>query len=310
MMRISVAGILLGLLLALGVSPSGVAQESEHVTLPGAVWAIIPPPGFVVVAEPFALFRHASGTYIMLQDRPKGPVTKSDFNASPDIRLDELTEVTVDGKHGFLAVAHYQSRQATFILLSVEGEATNGRISAMIPDSAADKVSLDEIRKAVLSAVERPKAIDERLTDLSFGPSAMSGMRIVHYVPGVVLILTDGPLDDPEVMSEQNYAIIDTHDTGGVAFDPTGNLGAMVRRLKESYPDARMLSSQILKRPEGNIAEIRYERTTKLSGLIVGGVTWAKPLGSRAVIMVCQHPRGDEAAFVRLLRILDGLREK
>jgi hypothetical protein len=313
MMRISVAGILLGLLLAF-VSTTGGAEEGEHVTLPGAVWSIIPPPDFNIVTEPIAAFRHPSGAIILLQDSPRQPLTKADFEMDPsqaaDMRVDEVTEVTADGKHGFFTIVHLASRQATSVMLTVEGVGTNGNIIAVIPDKAASAVSLDAVRKAVLSAVERPKSTDERLADLPYKLGEAAGMRVVVYIPGGALSLTDGPLDDLEIASDQSFAILSTVDAGGATFDPSGELGAMVQRIKQEYPDAQMLSSQVLETPDGNIAEIRYERTTKTSRLIVGGVTWAKPLGRRAVIMICQHPRGDEAAFARLQLVRDGLRVK
>lgn len=311
-MRISIAGVLLGLLLAVTIVRPGMAQE--HVTLPGAVWAIVPPPDFRMATEPIAAFRHPAGAIILTQDTPKRTIKRSDLEVPPDqaaeMRVDELTEVTVDGKRGFLAIAYITKRQATTVVLMIEGEQTNGNIVAVIPDKAAGAVSVNDMRAAVLTAVERPKTIDERLTDLPFKLGGASGMRVASYVPGGFLLLTDGPRDDPEEVSDQSFAMLLTMDTGGETFNPMGDLGPMVQRIKQEYPDAQILSSQIFERPEGNIAEVRYERTTKTSQAIVGGVTWAKPLGNRAVVMICQHPRRDEAAFAKLQRLRDGLEAK
>ena len=314
-MRTSIAGILLGFFAVLGASGIGIARDAEPITLPGAVWGVVPPEGFAPVTDPIAAFRHPSGAAILVQDSPKQPVTRADFDAAPgheaEMRVDELTEVTVDGNRGFLLVAHMNPRQAMSVTLVVEGTETNGNIIAVIPDHALPQMPVEVLKKAVLSAVERPKSIEDRLVDLPFRLGDTQGMRITQYVFGGFVSLTDGPLDDFEESADQSFAMLLTMDTGGAKFDPTGELGPMVQRIKQEYPDASILSSNVIETSDGNMAEIRYERTTKLSRMVVGGVTWAKQLGdSRAVVMICQHPRGDEIAFAKLRRVRDGLRSR
>ena len=313
-MQMIVAAIL-GLLAAFGASTTAAAQDGAPIALPGAVWAIVPPPGFTVIANPIAAFRHPSGALILVQDSPKQPVTKADFDPAPghedEMRIDELTEVTAGGNHGFLLVAYMNARQAKSVTLTVEGKETNGTIISLIPDHALSQVSVEMMKTAVLSAVEQPKSMEDRLVDLPFRLGDTQGMRVADYVFGSFVSLTDGPLDDPEAATDQSFAMLLTMDTGGAVFDPTGELGPMVQRLKQEYPDASILSSSIIETPDGKIAEIRYERTTQTSHLMVGGVTWAKQLGdSLAVIMISQHPRGDEAAFAKLRRVRDGLRAR
>jgi hypothetical protein len=283
------------------------AISQEPVALPGAVWAIVPPQGFQVVAEPLAAFRHASGAAILVQDTPSKAVTKADFDPKPGeeglVRVDELTEVTVNGNHGFIFVGHMEGRSAMTVTLSIEGKQRNAFIIAVVPDNALPDVPIATLKAALLTAVERPKTEDERMADLPFRFVGDMEMRVVDYMPGGFVNLTDGPGDDAETHTDQSFAMLLTMDTGGQSFDPTGALGPMVQRIKQEYPDARILSSEIIEAKEGSFAQIRYERTTKTTRLVVGGVTWTKSLGDRGMVMICQHPRGDQVAFAKLKRL-------
>src|SRR5690242_17825581 len=105
-MRSLIPRIVVGLVVAMVAPNPSAAQEAMN--LPGTVWALVPPPGFIMITEPSALFGHPSGAFIAVEDMPKGPVTQADFDFAgedaADMRLIDLTEVRLDGKHGFLAI--------------------------------------------------------------------------------------------------------------------------------------------------------------------------------------------------------------
>jgi hypothetical protein len=201
------------------------------------------------------------------------------------------------------------ARNAKMVTLIVEGTQSNGNIIGVMPNND-DAAQLGPMRTALLSTVERPRDADDRLAELPYRIGDMSGMHVFQNVPGSLVGLTDGPSDDIETASTQNFAMLVSMDMGGATYDPTGELGAMVQRLKQQYPDVSILSSEVIDAPGGKLGEIRYERTTKASNVIVGGVTWAKPLGSNVLVIVAQHPRGDDAAFARLVRLRDGIKPK
>lgn len=310
-MRISALNLprLLFLLFALLAASS--ADATEPVTLPGAVWAVVPPPGFTVVTEPMAVFRHPAGALLMVQDSPKRAVSKTEFDIPPEqagqMRVDEVAEITVDGRHAVLAIVYVHAQRALSVALMVEGEDSNGAIIAMLPDAAASQVSVAALREAVLTAVERPKPIEARLESLPFKIGDMAGMRVAFYAVGVMLQLTDGPSDDPDEAASQAFANLMTMEIpAGTALDMQADLAPMEARLRQEYPDANILGSTVLKTQTGDVAEIRYERRTKASKP-VAGVTWFKVIGGRGLVMICQYPVGDATALAQLAKVRDGI---
>lgn len=300
---------LLFLLLALLVARH--ADAAEPVTLPGAVWAVVPPPGFTVVTEPLAVFRHPAGAMLMVQDSPKRALTKAEFDVPPEqagqMRVDEVAELTVNGRHAVLAIAYVHAQRALSVALIVEGEASNGAIIAVLPDAAASQVSVATLREAVLTAVERPKPIEARLESLPFKIGDMAGMRVAFYAVGTMLLLTDGSSDDPDEATGQAFANLMTIETpAGATLDMQTNLAPMTQRIRQEYPDANILGSTVLKEQSGDIAEIRYERKTKASKP-VAGVTWFRVIGDRGLVMICQYPIGNATALAQLAKVRDGI---
>ncbi len=310
-MRVSTLNLPRLLFVVLALLMPAAVGAAEPITLPGAVWAIVPPPGFTVVTQPLAIFRHPSGAMLMVQDSPKRTLTKAEFDIPPEqagqMRVDEVAEITVNGRRAVLAIAYVHVQRAFSVALMVEGEDSNGAIIAVLPDAAASQVSVAALREAVLTAVERPKPIEARLQSLPFKIGDMAGMRVAFYAVGVMLQLTDGPSDDPDEATNQAFAHLMTIEIpAGTALDMQNDLASMEARLRQEYPDANILGSTVLKTQTGDIAEIRYERRIGASKP-VAGVTWFKVIGGRGLVMICQYPVGDATALAQLARVRDGI---
>ena len=302
------------LLLLIIATAAGIGHSQELVTLPGGVWAIVPPEGFDAVKDPVALFRHPSGAAIVVQDTPKGPVSKSYFDMTPEqqsqVRLDEVTEVTVNGRNGFLGVLYIHARHAINILLVLEGETSNAMIVAILPDKAVAQVPVEALRQAVLTAVERPKDINARLDDLPFVIGDMAGMRVATYAVGVAVLLTDGPLDDMDQAADQTFTqMASIKIPPGEALDQDMPLGPVKERILKMFPNAVVLDSVMIETAQGNVMEVRYERRTS-GGELVAGVTWVKLIGDRMTVMICQYPVGADESLAKLAKVRDGLRAK
>lgn len=312
-MRISIAGLLFALAVALGFANASLAEE-QFVTLRGGIWAIVPPPGFVVLSEPVAGLKHPSGAFILIQDTPKGPVSRSFFDIPPaqqaQVRVDEVSEVTVNGKNGFLGALYVRKDRATNIILILEGETSNAMIIAILPDKAAGTVPATAIREALLTAVEQPKDINDRLADLPYVIGDMAGMHVATYAAGIAVLLTDGPSDDMEEAAEQVFAqLASLKNPSGQPLDKDMPMGPVRDRVLKKFPDARILTSGIIDTPQGNVLEVRYERTTTASKP-VAGIMWLKLIDDLMVVMICQHPPGDDEAVTKLETIRAGLRAK
>ncbi|UVK38068.1 hypothetical protein LHFGNBLO_005195 [Mesorhizobium sp. AR10] len=287
------------------------AEDAAPVTLPGGIWAIAPPPGFSAIREPTAAFRHPSGAIILVQDMRKGPIQRSYFDIPPahqsEVRVEEVTDVTVNGRRGILSVVYTRARRTLSIIALVEGETSNGLITALLPDNAG--ISLKSLRASVLSAIERPMAMEDRLKALPFTMVDMAGMRVAYYASGTSVVLTDGPLDNKNQAPEQTFAQIYS-----IGISPGENFGknelaGITAQFMRMFPGARLLTNAVIDTPQGDTFEVVYERETT-TGKPVAGVTWMRVIGSRAVTMICQHPRNDKAALAKLVRIRDGLGAK
>lgn len=313
-MRCLIWRFVAGLALALTIISQSAAQEGGYVTLRGGIWAIVPPPGFIVLSEPVAGLKHPAGAFIVIQDTPKGPVSRNFFDIPPaqqaQIRVDEVSEVTVNGKRGFLGVMYVHKDRATNILLLLEGETSNAMIMAILPDKASGTVQVAALREALLTAVEKPKDIADRLADLPYVIGDMAGMRVATYAAGVAVLLTDGPLDDMEEAAGQVFAqLASLKYPSGKPLDKDMPLGPVADRVLKKFPDAHILTSGIIDTPQGNVLEVRYERTTKV-GKPVAGIMWLRLIDGLMVVMICQHPIGDGEALTKLTAIRAGLRSK
>jgi hypothetical protein len=312
-MRILLATVLAGFLLAFG-SPNPSAAQEQLVTLRGGIWAIDPPDGFVVLSDPVAGLKHPSGAFIVIQDLPKAPVSRTFFDIPPDqqaqARVDEVSEVTVNGRRAFLGVLYIHAQRSLNIMLIVEGETSNGMITALLPDNAVGKVSVEELRQAVLTAVERPKDISARLEDLPFVIGDMAGMRVATYAVGVAVLLTDGPLDDMEETADQTFVQVGSvKNVSNERLDENTPLGPIVDSMRKKFPAARILSDGMIETPQGNVLEVRYERTTK-TGKPAAGVMWLKIVGDRMLVLICQYPVGNSEGLAKLVAVRDGLSAK
>lgn len=302
----SIRACLLGLLLVIASAPQ--AYPAEPVTLPGAVWALVPPPDFEVKTSPFTFFQHPSGAGIMVQDTPRAPILRSQMewtgNVAEEGRLDELEEVIVDGKKGFLIVVYMPSHQGTTVSLVLEGEHSNAQIVVAIPDSAKSLFPIGALKQALLTTVERPAGADDRLASLPFAIGDRAGMRVAHIVAGSMLVLTDGPSDDYFTAADQPFAILMTSPVPvGVTVDARAELDALIARLRQEYPSATDFSARVFEEGGDEIAEITFAHIVGTQA--VAGVSWSKAVGERLMMMIGQYPVDDEAAMARLRGIFD-----
>lgn len=313
-MRILLAVLLTGFLLVLG-SPGPSAAQEQLITLRGGIWAVDPPDGFVVLSDPVAGLKHPSGAFIVIQDVPKAPVSRTFFDIPPDqqaqARVDEVSEVTVNGRPAFIGVLYIHAQRSLNIILLIEGETSNGLLTALLPDNAVGKVSVDELRHALLTAVERPKDISARLEDdLPFVIGDMAGMRVATYAVGAAVLLTDGPLDDMEETADQTFVQVGSvKNVSNEKLDENTPLGPIVDSMRKKFPAARILSNGMIETPQGNVIEVRYERTTK-TGKPAAGVMWLKIVGDRMLVLICQYSVGDSEGLAKLALVRDGIAAK
>lgn len=287
------------------------AEGAAPVTLPGGIWAIALPPGFSVIREPSAAFHHPSGAFILVQDMRKGPIQRSHFDIPPahqsEVRVDEVTDAKVNGRPGIISVMYTRARHTLSIVALVEGETSNGLITALLPDNAG--ISVKALRASVLSAIEQPMAMEERLKALPFAIADMAGMRVAYYESGTPVVFTDGPLDNKNQAPEQTFALLYSIGISPGETFGKNELPAITAQFMRMFPGARLVANAVIDTPRGDTFEVVYERETT-TGKPVAGVTWMRVIGLRAVTMICQHPRNDKPALAKLVKIRDGLAAK
>lgn len=294
------------------------AEATEATTLPGGVWAIVPPPGFEMTLDPIAAFRHPEGAGIVIHDQPREPVTRAEFErervaaeragAVPPagLRIDEVEEVTVDGKRGLLIVTYSPSQRRTNVQLQIEGETLNGVIDAVVTD-AARSPSLDALKRALLTAVERPAEMEDRLASLPFVIGDLASLRVARIAVGPAVVLTDGPADFPGLTADQAFATVQTGRLATVPSDLRTALDAMTAQTRRMVPDAVDFSARVIEEGGAQIAEITYRRLVGRPGSWAAGVAWSRVNSGRLITALCQYPLGDEAAKARLRRLFDSV---
>ena len=225
-----------------------------------------------------------------------------------EVPATEVSEIVVNGKRAILGLYDDRQRQASTMVLIIEGDETNGYLIATIPDAARARISLDDIRTALLTAIESPVALQDQMAGFPFSIDDMGDFRIAARVAGMSLILTDGPMDDMDKASGQSFVTIAAVGTGANSVDLARDLDAMTARFTQEHPGARFEKGRILTTARGEVAELAYERELP-DGSLVAGVIWARLMGDHVVLVSCQYPPGDDEAFRRLESLRDGLRE-
>jgi len=289
------------------------AEATEPATLPGGVWAIVPPPGFEMTLDPIAAFRHPDGAGIVIHDQPRSPVTRAEFERERagsvppgGLRIEEVEEVTVGGKRGLLIVTYSPAQQRTNVQLQIEGAASNGVIDAVVTD-AAGSVSPDVLKRALLTAEERPSGMEERLASLPFVIGDLASLRVARITIGPAVVLTDGPVDFPGLAADQTFATVQTGRLATAPADLGAALEAMREQTRRMVPDAIDFSARLVEEEGEQIAEISYRRLVGRPGAWTAGVAWSRVSEGRLVTALCQYPFGDEAAKRRLRRLFDSV---
>ncbi len=294
------------------------ARSEEPVTLPGGVWAIVPPQGFEITHDPILAFRHPAGASIVVQDEPRTPITLAEFERERiaaeragtvlpgQLRIDEATEVTVDGKRALLIFIYSPTQKRTNLQLQIEGEQLNGVIDAAVADGVT-AVSVEDLKQALLTAVERPTEMQDRLASLPFVIGDLASLRIARITIGPAVILTDGPSDYPGQAADQIFAIVQMRTLPTAPPDFRQELTGMTAETRRMFPDANNFSARVIEEGGEQIVQITYRRLIGRPGTLVAGVTWTKVNNGLIVTAICQYPLANGAAEKRLRKVFDSV---
>jgi hypothetical protein len=192
--------------------------------------------------------------------------------------------------------------------LAIQGE-TAGTIVAVLPDDARAAVPLAGLKAALLTAVERPQTLEERLVEFPLAISDFADMRLVSTISGIGAILTDGPINTIEGGHDQPFSMLITLDAPTEPFTVEGEGPDLTARLQSVYPDVAIQSSILKQTPGGPVIEMAFKRPDD-GAVPRDGIVWARIVGNRMLMMINQVPSGNPAFLERLARVRDGVSPK
>ncbi len=288
--------------------PSDAPLAPGVVVPPGAGWGIVPPEGFVLMTQPVVRFQHPRGLMLMVQETPKGPVSKAEIEKENDkrVRLDSVEELTVNGRPAVIFQGYYAERKAQLISSVLQGAEGNVMVIVMVPDAARDVVPMAALRAALTSAVERPRSDEDKLASLPFRIGDRVGMRLSFIGLGTVAILTDGASDDVDTPSQSFATILAIKLQPGQTINFDRDIHAMAVRVEKQFPGTSIVSKRVIEVDGVKMAEIAYDRPAKL-GAKVSGVAWAKVTGGALALIMGQYPAGNTKARARLVTLRDSV---
>ncbi|WEZ84085.1 hypothetical protein P6U16_05090 [Rhizobium sp. 32-5/1] len=290
-------------------------QAGEAVPVPGTSWSIEPPPGFTLTRDPLTMFIHPSKAVVMVMQTPQAALKLSDLGEVGSVqgegnnitRMDEMREVTIGGRHALFFKGHMLARNSDMMAAIIEGQGSNAMVIAAIPANAAAAVDKAAMEASLLTAIEVTQTMDQRAAALPYRFDDLAGMRIADVIVGSVAIVTDGPSNDMASTPDQPFAMVFVADAQGQSVLSAEGDGPTVRaRITQEYPDAAFLGTIMRDMKQGRVLEVTYTRKDKETQKALAGIAWFRIDGSKAVMMIAQHPMSG-FHYDRLLKVWDGL---
>lgn len=302
-MRLSVVLPILALLL------SPVLARAQAVYQPGSSWGIVPPAGFAASRTGGVSFEHPSGAIIVIttstQRHDRSRMTQPGGvrgEGADQIRIEALTDVEVGGRKGFLMTGQAVNGSYRFITVLAQGE-TAGTAMAIVPTSALGQIDLTAIRAALFTATERLLAPDEQLDGLPIRLAERDGMRISSILPGLGLVLTDGPEDRAAAALKQSFVWIVA--APGDLFEPGRDEKLLGRRFSAVIDGVTVQNTASREIRGTRVIEARFDRTRP--GSVRSGLLWTRPVGRLNIFLWIEAPPGSKPDAARLERIFSGL---
>jgi hypothetical protein len=296
-----------------------IALPSPPVPYPGTSWSVSPPPGFALVTNPAAMFRHPDGSFIIMLESPRERLNLRDLGAigsttaagTPNEgRLEATEQLTVNGRPAILMRLKMARRALVNHSVIIEGEHGNVTVALAIPDRVAGPDPA-AIRAALLSTIETPRSADQRLGDVPFRLTDLAGMRVAHIIANSVVILTDGPGDQMDVAIAQSFAMISQFpQRPGARFDAARDVTKVAALIQQQYPNASILTQRAEQMARGPVAAVTYRRTPPGANGPVAGTAWAWESGGNFLFFVAQHPVAKPEQAARLAKVRDGMMPK
>lgn len=295
------------------------ASAAERQTVPGTSWSIASPDGFELQTNPIAGFVHPSGAMLLVIDSPLKPLDISRM-AKPGtisgqgknaMRVDEVRQTTIGGRRAILIRGYATMRDLDMVSAYIEGETTMGTVIASVPKGAA--VAIAKLEVAVLSAVETPKPVEERLAALPYRLDDLAGMQVDTIITGLATTITDRPKVETGDSADQPFATIFTI-TADVpqtvspeehAQHVRGRIAAQDRILAQP-PGSAILTSAMIDTVRGPVLEMTYSYKDRKTGQPISGVAWLRADGNSLVFVVGRYPEG-QPYYDRLARVRDGI---
>jgi hypothetical protein len=316
-MRISVVCRLLFCWVALlcaGLVPAGAAEPLYPL---GSRIGLVPPPG-ITLSQSFPGFEDGNkGVFIRLVAMPQkafGEIEKTMTNDAlkrQGIVVEKREPIDIPNGKGLLIVARQQANDVHFrkwMLIAPIGDLT-ALISFEIRDEAKDAYPEPVIRAALASAVVRPTIpVEEQLSMLPFQVTDLAGFRVVRVLPGIAVLLTDGPQDTFDAIKQPHLVV--SVAPGGPA-DPRDRDVFARNALASGLPplkDVRVTSGEPMRIGGQQGYEMRAVGKDAATDTEIDIVQWLRFGSGGFMRMIGFAPKdGWTQTFMRFRAVRDGL---
>ena len=304
--------------LAAGLLPDSQARAADPVFPPASRVGLAPPPGFVASTN-FPGFQHPDKqAHILLAELPAYAFETIEKEVTAELQKDQAVpttrqEVTLKDGRGFVLFGRPSSPQGPVLKWTMV--ANTGGVTALataiIPEAVQEVASDQAIRDSFATLTVRTVPLEEQLSVLPFGLNQLAGFRLVKVQPGSAAMLTDGPNDAIEAVTQPLLLI---------SIVPAPNQPQPVerdgfaRRLLGDVPglkDMRITRSEPLRVGGQQGHEILIEAKDAKTDKEVNAVQWLR-FGTGSLLRVIGLARKDvwPDTFRRFREVRDGIGPK
>ncbi|MGL4437887.1 MAG: hypothetical protein ACRCUE_01310 [Bosea sp. (in: a-proteobacteria)] len=296
-------------------SPDQIPAQSTLVQFPGSGWWLAPPQGFVFTNTPRPAFRHPQGGNIQLIEGKRTTTTVASISADGPVQnAGTATETRLEGGEvvsvgGLSGVFYRLTRPAQKIeghILQLDGRdntvtvAFNVLPGVPFRDPAA-------IRQVLLTLVERPLTLEQRLASFPVNIGERAGMRFAHVAGNLVAVLTEGPGNTSDDAPSQPLLSINALPLeAGTGFEPRRDRAQGVEMAKRFLRQATFSAPAVERTSRGDVLSIPYTDYTPTLHR-VAGMVWIGEVARHVAVVISQHPPDQPQHAGRMLRIRDGI---